>query len=101
MAGQREDSVLSQRGPLDTSGPTVRFCGAEPTRRQMNREDFGRLIASLRKEHEDDDGNSWNQETLAREANAAAGADLFSEDIVGRIERGNRLRHRCPVLCCR
>jgi transcriptional regulator with XRE-family HTH domain len=56
----------------------------------MNRVDFGRLIASLRKEHEDEEGNPWSQDYLAQEANGAAGADLFSEDIIGRIERGKR-----------
>ena len=33
----------------------------------MNRLAFGRLIASLRKEHEDEEDNPWTQEKLAQE----------------------------------
>ena len=56
----------------------------------MNRVDFGKLIASLRKEHDDESGVPWTQATLAHEANSSAGAEIFSEHIIGSIERGNR-----------
>ena len=56
----------------------------------MNRADFGKLMASLRREHEDEYDRPWSQEKLAQEANAALEAELFSERIVGNIERGER-----------
>lgn len=56
----------------------------------MNRVDFGKLVASLRKEHDDEEDIPWTQERLAQEANLAAGAELFSEDIISSIERGKR-----------
>lgn len=56
----------------------------------MNRADFGKLVASLRKEHDDESGVPWTQAKLAQEANSAVGAQLFSEYIVGAIERGTR-----------
>ena len=56
----------------------------------MNRSDFGKLIASLRREHEDEEGNRWSQETLAREANLALGAELFSQRTISYIEQGRR-----------
>jgi transcriptional regulator with XRE-family HTH domain len=56
----------------------------------MNKVDFGKLIASLRKEHDDEAGVPWTQAKLAEEANLAAGADVFTEYIIGSIERGNR-----------
>ena len=56
----------------------------------MNRVDFGRLLASLRKEHEGEDGNPWSQAVLARQLNLVLGAEVFTEDIVGKIERGIR-----------
>ena len=57
----------------------------------MNRVEFGRLIASLRREHEDENDRPWNQERLAREANAVVGAEVLSKYIVSNIERGNRI----------
>jgi transcriptional regulator with XRE-family HTH domain len=56
----------------------------------MNPVDFGRLVASLRKEHEDEQGQPWTQEKLAQEANLALRAELFSQRVVGSIERGER-----------
>lgn len=56
----------------------------------MNRVEFGNLIASLRKEHDDESGLRWTQARLAEEANSAAGTELFTEQIVGTIERGRR-----------
>jgi transcriptional regulator with XRE-family HTH domain len=56
----------------------------------MKRSDFGELIASLRREHEDEEGNRWSQETLAREANLALGAELFSQRTISYIEQGRR-----------
>jgi hypothetical protein len=56
----------------------------------MNRLDFGELIRALRREHEAEDGAPWTQDRLAQEANLALGAETFTEDIVGAIERGKR-----------
>jgi len=56
----------------------------------VNPTDFGRLVASLRKEHENADGSLWTQEKLAQEANTAAGTPLFSRDIICSIELGKR-----------
>ncbi len=56
----------------------------------MNREDFGKLIAALRKEHEDDDLRAWTQQRLAEEANLASCVELFTEDTISNIERGKR-----------
>jgi transcriptional regulator with XRE-family HTH domain len=64
----------------------------------MNRVDFGKLVASLRKEHEDEDGAPWTQEKLAQEANLAADALLFNEDIVSSVERGIRNLDRQTLL---
>ncbi|MCX5998586.1 MAG: hypothetical protein NTU41_03060, partial [Chloroflexi bacterium] len=56
----------------------------------MNRADLGRLIASLRREHDDERGGPWSQERLAREANLAMGRELMTREIVGNVERGRR-----------
>jgi len=56
----------------------------------MNRLDLGRLIASLIREHQDEDTEPWTQEKLAEEANRAAGAEHFTRAIIGSIERGER-----------
>ena len=56
----------------------------------MRQVDFGRLIASLRKEHEDEDGYPWSQAVLAQQFNLVLGAEVFNEHIVGKIERGQR-----------
>lgn len=57
----------------------------------MNLVDFGRLISSLRKEHEDEDGAPWTQTRLAEECNRAAGPLVFNENIISSIERGRRI----------
>lgn len=57
----------------------------------MNRVDFGRLIASLRQEHEDADMVVWSQERLAEEANQVIGAEVFGKHVISKIERGKRL----------
>ena len=64
----------------------------------MNQVDFGKLIASLRKEHEGEDGAPWNQEKLSQEANLAAGSSIFSEDIISSVERGRRKPERQTLL---
>ncbi len=56
----------------------------------MHREDFGKLIAALRKEHEDEDLRPWTQEMLAEKTNLAAGVDILTEDMISSIERGKR-----------
>ena len=64
----------------------------------MNQLDFGKLVASLRKEHEDEQGAPWTQEKLSQEANLAAGSLIFSEDIISSIERGKRNLERQTLL---
>jgi len=56
----------------------------------MNRVDFGKLIAALRREHENENLKPWTQSMLAEEANNAAGEVLFNEDTISNIERGIR-----------
>lgn len=56
----------------------------------MNVVDFGKLVSSLRKEHEDEDGAPWTQGRLAQECNLAAGSPVFSENVISGIERGKR-----------
>ena len=56
----------------------------------MNRVDLGKLTASLRREHEDEWGRPWTQETLAEKANLALGLECFSKSIISSIERGER-----------
>jgi transcriptional regulator with XRE-family HTH domain len=56
----------------------------------MNQTDFGKLIASLRREHEDEQGAPWTQAKLAQEANLAANIQLLNEDLISNIERGKR-----------
>lgn len=56
----------------------------------MNLVDFGKLVSSLRKEHEDEDGAPWTQERLADECNLAAGSPAFTENVISSIERGRR-----------
>jgi hypothetical protein len=59
-------------------------------RKTMNRVEFGKLVASLRREHEDEEGLPWTQARFASEANAITGVELLSEAIVGSIEQGRR-----------
>lgn len=56
----------------------------------MNLVDFGKLVASLRKEHEDEQGAAWTQNKLAQECSLAAGSSIFNEDIISSIERGKK-----------
>ena len=56
----------------------------------MNRVDFGKLIASLRKEHDDEEDIPWTQERLAQEANSVLGAEAFTGYVISSIERGRR-----------
>jgi hypothetical protein len=56
----------------------------------MKRIDFGKLIASLRQEQEDEDVTPWSQDRVALEANLAIGAELFGKDVISKIERGKR-----------
>jgi hypothetical protein len=56
----------------------------------MNRGEFGKLVASLRKETEDEDGRLWSQGRLAIEANMALGKDVFTQRVIGSIEEGRR-----------
>ncbi len=49
----------------------------------MNRQDFGKLIIALRKEHSDENAEIWTQQKLAEEAN-------LTPVIVGNIERGKK-----------
>lgn len=64
----------------------------------MNLIDFGKLIAALRREHEDEQGVPWTQEKLAEEMNLAAGAELFSRQIIGSVERGRRRLDKQTLL---
>jgi transcriptional regulator with XRE-family HTH domain len=50
----------------------------------MNHKDFGKLIAALRKEHHNFRGNQYTQAKLAELTN-------ITEQIVGRIERGEKV----------
>lgn len=49
----------------------------------MNREQFGRLVAALRKEHYDEYGAVWTQAKLAQMAD-------LSEPLIGNVERGSK-----------
>ena len=64
----------------------------------MNLVDFGRLISSLRKEHEDEDGAPWTQRRLAEECSRAGGYFVFNENIISSIERGKRNPDRDLLL---
>lgn len=56
----------------------------------MNRKEFGKLIAALRKEHFDEDGNRWTQAKLAELAQQRDPHTPLNETIIGKIERGER-----------
>ena len=64
----------------------------------MNLVDFGKLVSSLRKEHEDDEGAPWTQKKLSQECSLAAGSSIFNEDIISSIERGKRSLDRQTLL---
>ena len=57
----------------------------------MDRSSFGRLVASLRREQQDEERHSWTQRRLAEEANGCVNLPVFSERIIGGIERGERM----------
>ncbi|MCB0192476.1 MAG: helix-turn-helix domain-containing protein [Anaerolineae bacterium] len=56
----------------------------------MNRKAFGKLIAALRKEHFDQDGNRLTQAKLAERAQQLDPHSPLNEIIIGKIERGER-----------
>ena len=56
----------------------------------MNRKEFGKLIAALRKEHIDEDGNRLTQAKLAEKALQRDPQTPLNEVIIGKIERGER-----------
>jgi transcriptional regulator with XRE-family HTH domain len=56
----------------------------------MNRKDFGQLIAALRKEHFDEEGNRLTQAKLAERAQRLDPQSPLNEIIIGKIERGER-----------
>ena len=56
----------------------------------MNRKEFGQLIAALRKEHFDEEGNRLTQAKLAERAQQRDPLTPLNETIIGKIERGER-----------
>lgn len=56
----------------------------------MNRKEFGKLIAALRKEHIDEDGNRLTQAKLAEKVLQRDPHTPLNEVIIGKIERGER-----------
>ncbi len=64
----------------------------------MNLADFGKLVSSLRREHEDEDGAPWTQKRLAQECNLAAGSLVFNENVISSIERGRRIPDKDVLL---
>ena len=56
----------------------------------MNRKEFGHLIAALRKEHFDEDGNRVTQAKFAELAQQRDPLSPLNEIIIGKIERGER-----------
>ena len=56
----------------------------------MDRKEFGKLIAALRKEHFDEDGNRLTQAKLAERALQRDPLSPLNEIIIGKIERGER-----------
>lgn len=56
----------------------------------MDRKQFGKLVASLRVEQYDEDGNRYTQAKLAEFALAQEPQSPLNEIIVGKIERGER-----------
>ncbi|MCB0213837.1 MAG: helix-turn-helix domain-containing protein, partial [Anaerolineae bacterium] len=56
----------------------------------MNRKAFGKLIAALRKELFDQDGNRLTQAKLAERAQQIDPHSPLNEIIIGKIERGER-----------
>ena len=56
----------------------------------MNRKEFGQLIAALRKEHFDEEGNRLTQAKLAERTQQRDPLTPLNETIIGKIERGER-----------
>lgn len=56
----------------------------------MNREEFGQLVAALRKEHFDDNGDRLTQAKLAERVLAIDPQTPLSSVVIGKIERGER-----------
>ena len=56
----------------------------------MNHKEFGQLIAALRKEHFDEDGNRLTQAKLAERTQQRDSLSPLNEIIIGKIERGER-----------
>lgn len=56
----------------------------------MNHKEFGHLIAALRKEHYDEEGNRLTQAKLAEKAQQRDPRSPLNEIIIGKIERGER-----------
>ncbi len=56
----------------------------------MNHKEFGHLIAALRKEHFDEEGDRLTQAHLAERARQADHLTPLNEVILGKIERGER-----------
>src|SRR5262245_46128826 len=56
----------------------------------MNHKEFGQLIAALRKEHFDEEGNRLTQAKLAEKVQQADLLSPLNEIILGKIERGER-----------
>ncbi|MFZ0544892.1 MAG: hypothetical protein WAM60_05615 [Candidatus Promineifilaceae bacterium] len=56
----------------------------------MNRKEFGQLVAALRKEQFDEDGNRLTQAGLAARAARQDPHTSLNEIIIGKIERGER-----------
>lgn len=56
----------------------------------MDKKEFGKLIAALRKEHFDEDGNRLTQARLAQIAQQRDPQTPLNEIIIGKIERGER-----------
>lgn len=57
----------------------------------MDRQELGQLIAALRKEHFDEDGNRYTQAKLAEKAQQLDPQTPLNEIIIGKIERGERV----------
>ena len=55
----------------------------------MDRKEFGQLIAALRKEHFDEEGNRLTQAKLAERAQQLDPQSPLNEIIIGKIERGH------------
>ncbi|MCA9999390.1 MAG: helix-turn-helix domain-containing protein [Anaerolineales bacterium] len=56
----------------------------------MNRQELGHLVAALRKEHFDEDGNRYTQAKLAEKAQRLDPLTPLNEIVIGKIERGER-----------